>query len=221
MQSWGTESRFEVRDTQREPTKSGIVGLLCAALGRPREEDQRSPPPHLRDLVRLRMGVRVDREGQVAMDYHTAGGVSRRWDTYGVRKASGAAGDPVVSRRYYLADAAFVVGLEGDPALLRQLAEAVRSPVWQLYLGRKAFVPSQPVLLIADGVAPQGVADLPLEEALRRVAWPDPDPGPLRAVLDVPFGQHTDVRQDVPLDFAARQFGVRYVATRSLTRGED
>ena len=38
MQSWGTGSRFDERDTQLEPSKSGVVGLLCAALGRDRAE---------------------------------------------------------------------------------------------------------------------------------------------------------------------------------------
>ena len=39
MQSWGVESRFTVRDTGLEPSKSGVVGLLCAALGRRRDAD--------------------------------------------------------------------------------------------------------------------------------------------------------------------------------------
>ena len=38
MQSWGTRSRFSNRDTGLEPSRSGVIGLLCAALGRPREE---------------------------------------------------------------------------------------------------------------------------------------------------------------------------------------
>ena len=38
MQSWGTQSQFRERDTGLEPSKSGVIGLLCAALGRPREE---------------------------------------------------------------------------------------------------------------------------------------------------------------------------------------
>ncbi len=33
MQSWGTQSRFTERDTGREPSKSGVVGLLAAAVG--------------------------------------------------------------------------------------------------------------------------------------------------------------------------------------------
>lgn len=49
MQSWGTDSRFLVRKTDPEPSKSGVVGLLCAALGRGRGED-------ISDLAALRMG---------------------------------------------------------------------------------------------------------------------------------------------------------------------
>ena len=38
MQSWGIQSRFSVRDTGLEPSRSGVVGLLCCALGRTRDE---------------------------------------------------------------------------------------------------------------------------------------------------------------------------------------
>ena len=33
LQSWGADSKFETRKTNREPTKSGVIGLLAAALG--------------------------------------------------------------------------------------------------------------------------------------------------------------------------------------------
>jgi len=66
MQSWGVQSRFGVRDTGLEPSKSGVVGLLCAALGRARHEP-------IADLAALKMGVRVDCEGRLLRDYHTAG----------------------------------------------------------------------------------------------------------------------------------------------------
>jgi len=33
LQSWGFASRFQRRTTGLHPTKSGIAGLLCAALG--------------------------------------------------------------------------------------------------------------------------------------------------------------------------------------------
>ena len=47
MQSWGTQSRFSVRDTGREPSKSGVVGLIGAAMGIPRDDEDaiaRIPP---------------------------------------------------------------------------------------------------------------------------------------------------------------------------------
>ena len=67
LQSWGTDSKFEVRKTGREPTKSGVVGLLAAAMGIGREEPERLEP-----LNRLRFGVRVDQEGSLLVDYHIA-----------------------------------------------------------------------------------------------------------------------------------------------------
>ena len=38
LQAWDTQSNFSTRTTGREPTKSGIIGLICAALGIPRSE---------------------------------------------------------------------------------------------------------------------------------------------------------------------------------------
>src|SRR5947209_1111485 len=102
LQSWGTQSRFSIRDAGLEPSKSGVIGLLCAALGRARDAP-------LDDLALLRMGVRVDREGKVLVDYQTAGGVHRRGETYGVSKANQGNPETVTSHRYYLADADFLV----------------------------------------------------------------------------------------------------------------
>ena len=49
MQSWGVQSHFPERDSGREPSKSGVIGLLCAALGRPRTVS-------IADLAALRKG---------------------------------------------------------------------------------------------------------------------------------------------------------------------
>ena len=199
MQSWGVQSRFTVRDTGLEPSKSGVVGLLCAALGRARDAP-------LADLAALSMGVRVDQEGSMARDYHTAG-------KGGILKASGKVErkNLVVSIRYYLADARFLVGLQGEkPELLVQLHAALRDPHWPLFLGRKAFVPGQPVWL-ADGLRPgQGLLD-----ALETYPWLGPDhrqpPQQLRLVLEDESG--AEVRPDQPLSFAERRFAPRWVRT--------
>lgn len=157
MQSWGTRSRFTERDTELEPSKSGVVGIICAALGWPRSED-------VSDLAALRMGVRVDQEGTMANDYQTAGGVD------GIARASGGLSpNAVLSNRYYLAGADFLVGLESaDEPLLRSIEGALRAPRWQLSLGRKSFVPSVPIFLPEPG----GLRASALREALLGERWP-------------------------------------------------
>ena len=64
LQSWGRHSTFHRHDTHSEPTKSGVIGLLAAAAGRPREAD-------ITDLCDLRLGVRADQPGSLLRDYHT------------------------------------------------------------------------------------------------------------------------------------------------------
>lgn len=202
MQSWGVQSRFSVRDTGLEPSKSGVVGLLCAAQGRRRHEP-------VDDLARLTMGVRVDQEGILARDFHTA---------MNVLKAGGGIKDTELSTRYYLADARFLVGFEGDDlALLTHLHTALHDPVWPLYLGRKAFVPGEPVWL-KNGLC----ENIRLLDALKlypwlghnrrewerlkqvRVVWEDPD-GP-------------EVRPDQPLSFAERRFAPRRIKPGFIDR---
>jgi CRISPR system Cascade subunit CasD len=225
MQSWGVQSRFSIRDSGREPSKSGVVGLLCAALGRPRSEP-------VDDLAALRMGVRVDREGAVKLDYHTAGGGNLAGAPYGVAKSSGARPETVVSQRYYLADADFLVGLETqDDVLLRSLDAALAAPIWQLSLGRKAFVPGLPIRL--PDVPPYGpglVRDATLEDALRGHPWvadverpPWQRPERLRAVLEAPDRPDAEPRLDQPIGaaFLTRRFGQRRVITITWTLDGD
>src|SRR4051812_37507508 len=168
MQSWGTQSRFKIRDTGLEPSKSGVIGLLCAALGWPRETD-------VTTLAELRMGVRVDRQGSHERDFHTVGGSHLRGERYGVVTAEGKSGGTVVSQRYYLADADFLVGLEGDEELLRTIDAALAAPVWPIFLGRKAFVPGVPVRLPDQPPRGPGLRAESLPEVLRTYPWfPDP-----------------------------------------------
>ena len=138
MQSWGTTSRFDQRDTSKEPSKSGVIGLLAAALGIDRENWA-----DLKRLTELSMGVRHDRSGVPKRDYQTAGCATA--DT--IIKADGTqAKEGVVSDRFYLADAAFLVGMESDDrGLLEKCNAALRDPAWPLALGRKSYVPSEPI----------------------------------------------------------------------------
>ena len=59
LQAWGSSSKFIVHSTEREPTKSGVIGMIAAALGIQRNDD----PQKLVPLTTLRFGVRADKEG--------------------------------------------------------------------------------------------------------------------------------------------------------------
>lgn len=198
MQSWGTTSRFDERDSQLEPSKSGVLGLICAALGRDRAEP-------VDDLAQLKMGVRVDREGLLMRDYQTATGVMTAAGKVDMDRT-------VISPRYYLSDAAFLVGLEGtDRGFLEQIHAALREPVWPLALGRKSFPPGVPVWL------DDGLRDNALRVALLsypRIAQSRQEHrnSPLRLVLE--HESAGAVRLDQPVaPFAQRRFGPRYIAS--------
>jgi len=201
MQSWGHRSRFDDRDTGLEPTRSGVIGLICAAMGLPREGD-------LSRFDGLRMGVRVDAPGRVMVDYQTA---------MDVIKADGGGTGTVTSRRHYLSDARFLVGFESDDLdLLCEIDSALRMPVWPTFLGRKSFVPSVPVFLPGSSVRP----DIGLEQALqdhpfvRMRRWEQMPSAPVRLVIEAKERAVSDLtRNDVPLDFALRRFGLRQVRT--------
>ena len=206
LQAWDTQSNFGVRTTGREPSKSGILGLLCAALGRPRTEP-------VDDLAALSMGVRVDQEGHVLRDWHTAG-------KGGYLKASGSIEREtlITSTRYYLTDAAFLVGLESnDRTLLRQLHDALRNPHWMLCLGRKACPPSEPPYLH------NGLFDTDILSALKVYPWlgrlkkrynklKEANPRGLRVVLE-DRGHGEQVHNDHPISFEKynRRFAPRRV----------
>ncbi|MFY1681636.1 type I-E CRISPR-associated protein Cas5/CasD [Micromonospora sp. WMMD730] len=221
MQSWGTRSRNNIRDTGREPTKSGVVGLLAAALGIPRDDTS-----SLVELANLRMGVRVDREGILERDYHV---------TQNVPTTTGSGHRTALSHRYYLADAIFLVVLEGqDSARLAQIQDALRAPVWPLFLGRRAFPPARP--LVTNGRHEEadtglGLTDQSLEEALTTHPWLENRAEvrtaeqrntarvPLRTTVDCqPTEPAAELRMDVPLSFAPheRRYSARAVRTGTV-----
>jgi len=156
LQSWGTRSRWDVRDTAPEPTKSGIIGLLGCALGYSMYD------PRLEELDRsLRFGVRVENPGRVLVDFQTitdflptAEGTYRHSGVKTAASLEKLRHDPdvipatIISPRAYLEDAAFLVAFEqadNNRLLLDECARALQHPRWPLFLGRKACVPTRPV----------------------------------------------------------------------------
>lgn len=212
QQSWGVASRFGDRDSMPEPTKSGVIGLVAAALGRGRDEA-------VDDLAALRFAVRVDRPGRLERDFHTVLHVARAPSHEGAPPR--VSGDPIVSRRAYLADAVFTAGLEGDADLLTEVLGALRAPRFPLFLGRRAFPPAEPVAL--PDAAPLGPAlrDEGLEAVLRAAPFVlrGRDGRPiesLRIALECPLHEAELVVPDQPAPgaaFATREFlprGIRH-----------
>lgn len=198
MQSWGRRSRFSHRDTGLEPTKSGVLGALAAAQGRGRSES-------LNHLSALRFGVRIDQPGHVERDYHTVEGVAK----YERGTQS------LVSERFYVADAVFLVGLSGDKVLLESLSSSMDNPEFVLFLGRKSFVPTPPVVL--------EVVDAGLEEVLSSYPWlataqrarSETDgavSNPLRIVIEDPENPEA-YENDAVDSFESRRFAARPIRT--------
>ena len=192
LQAWGADSRFDVRRTNREPTKSGVIGLIASALGL-----RRNAP--LDELNRLRFGVRVDREGVLLRDLHT------------VRKDKNTS---YMTTRYYLSDAVFLIGLHSDDeALMQRLEHAVRNPAHPLFLGRRSCPPEGRVCL--------GLRQMPLEETLKSepsLIPPKPskpgEPQRARIVLDDPHG--TARLNDLPVSFSPYNRQYAYRAAREM-----
>lgn len=142
LQAWGTHSMFERRDTQPYPTLSGILGLVGAALGQPREE-------HPGPLAALDVAVRVDDPGVPMEDFQTVG-----FDGWISAAGNVTVGEPKLSRRWYLADAVFTAALSGPAALLEQVPHAVAHPRRPLHLGRRCCAPASPILAGVSALGP-------------------------------------------------------------------
>jgi CRISPR system Cascade subunit CasD len=181
--------------------------MVCAALGRRREEP-------IEDLAALRMGVRVDRQGKMEVDYHTALNV--------IRASGDSREQTVVSRRSYLSHADFLVGLEcEDLGLLQEIDNALQNPCWPLFLGRKAFPPSQPVRLPGGLQPAKNLYEALTQYPLRDDPFEDDsiNSTSIRFILEDPQGEAVRVDQPVA-PFIERRFAPRRVTVKTIRKEE-
>ncbi|WP_405814402.1 type I-E CRISPR-associated protein Cas5/CasD [Streptomyces sp. NBC_01390] len=219
LQSWGERSAFApTRDTTSFPTRSALIGMFCAAQGRPRDADDDTLARH----AELEFTVRIDRPGIRLIDYHTVGGGQPKHLT-AATSGGDHKGDAVITRRHYLADAVFTVAVSGPDDTITAIATALHQPHWAPYLGRRSCVPDEPFLL-------RTAVDDPVRELLERVPLSLPEAGDQGRAYrggDVPVDflwetYHQDqlpqdavtlTVHDVPLSFAqhSRSHGKRLV----------
>lgn len=158
LQSWGSDSKFGRRDTQIFPTKSGVLGLVCSALGAGGEQRE-----FLTEFTALgQTAISFARSKQTAegvfkkedrepllRDFHMVGSGYNDQDPWASllipktsegKKAVG--GGTKMTYRYYLQDAAFAVAFEVPADKAETIAHALQNPAWDVYLGRKNCVPT-------------------------------------------------------------------------------
>lgn len=206
LQAWGHDSRFGRRDSLDFPTKSGVLGLLCCARGAAGAQTEWLDVWSDRDLQVIAY-VPGDAKGQalprlpLLRDFQMVGSGYDDQDPWSSllipktrdgKKAVG--GGTKMTYRYYLQDMAYAVALQGPENELDQLDEALRNPVWDLYLGRKCCVPTE---FICQGV----YADI--DQATRRASEIAAQKS-RHAVFRVLQGEHEGevlTLNDVPLQF--------------------
>jgi CRISPR system Cascade subunit CasD len=158
MASWGEIAVGEMRHSEVKPSKSALIGLLAAALGITREQDDQQQA-----LANgYRFAVKMLSTGQVMRDYHTAQAPDSvgkfRYRTRRDELVTGRARlGTVLSTREYRTDSQAVVAICANPESpwsLAQLADALTRPRFHLYLGRKSCplaAPLNPQIIQADG----------------------------------------------------------------------
>ncbi len=157
LQSWGSDSKFGRRDTLAFPTKSGVLGLLCSALGAGGEQREflaefaalgQTAISFVRSKQAANGSLKQDRE-PLLRDFHMVGsGYDKQdpWASLLIPKTSegkpAVGGGTKMTYRYYLQDAAFAVVLEVPVDRTEVIAQALQNPAWDVYLGRKNCVPT-------------------------------------------------------------------------------
>jgi CRISPR system Cascade subunit CasD len=181
-------------------------------------DEANTDTPEFAGLTKLKMAVVALREGLLQSDYHTAQEVAiasaeRRKDgSYKTKETE-------VSTRFYLADADFVVALAGENReILERAHSALQNPSWPLFLGRKSFVPDEPVYFRDGVISTEKTLEDFLGNDLERILEQHERSFPrvhCRVVIENDMGSES--RPDVPLSFARRQFTNRRVRTTYIS----
>jgi len=222
LASWGDVAVGEFRPSHGYPGRSALLGLIGAALGIERSDED----GHRRLDEALAFAVAVYSEGALLRDYHTAqvpGAAALKRRPHRTRADELAMPrhelNTVLSRRDYRQDAVSIAGacLRAGHAApdLETIRAALQRPRFSPYLGRKACPPALPLspqIVAADtfraaiaAAALPALDELPgdsLPSAPVRVAWEDGIEAGWPLSFSVP-------RKDAPRSRRRWQFGDR------------
>jgi len=213
LQSWGSDSKFGRRDTLAFPTKSGVLGLVCSALGAGGEQrtflaEFATLNQTVISFVRAKqienVAVKHDRE-PLLRDFHMVGsGYDDQdpWASLLIPKTSkgkkAVGGGTKITYRYYLQDAAFAVVLEVPIDKVETIAQALQNPVWDVYLGRKNCVPTD---FIYRGTFEKETVALEQADLMARQKNRVEDFRVLHGTLDEGEADEVFTINDVPIQF--------------------
>lgn len=167
MASWGEIAVGESRHSAVHPSRSALLGLLGAALGINRDDDDKQKAL----LDGYRFGIKLECVGSPLRDYHTIQvGVPTKKLLFRSRRQELMADkvDTILSAREYRCDSLAVVAVEAlpnAPVNLSSLSDTLRKPNFTLYLGRKSCPLALPLM-------PTLVQAANLQEAFDAVSWP-------------------------------------------------
>ena len=180
--SFGGVAIDQIRPSRDFPAASMLTGMIGNALGW-RWSDSAL---HQSIQDRLVFAARIDREGGSLADTQNAllAKDDRGWTTHGAPEGRGGASYGAAHRRLrdYRADTSVNIALRLEPAAgppaLDTLADAFDRPARPLFLGRKACLPSRPLLRggparwVQGDTAHQALRALPGDGTRRRALWP-------------------------------------------------
>jgi len=241
LASWGDVAVGEYRPTFNYPSRSALLGLLGAALGVERSDEE----AHAALSAGFGIAVAMYEEGRLLRDYHTAQVSSAsslknrphrtRADELAIPRDDL---NTILSTRDYRQDAISLICLwckiESAGWTLDELRAALDEPRFVLYLGRKACPPALPLkpeivdaddiqaaLVLAapqlDKLAAQLGRKTPL--ILRRVAWEEGVQPGYQATFSVP--RKDDVRSRRRWQFSDRVEHVALIALDEVDGEED
>jgi len=165
LAAWGDTAVGEYRPTYSHPSKSAILGLVAAALGIRRDEEEQQ----LALANGYGFAVRVEAAGHLLSDFHSYSRPKPKKNSkpkkkpkpkddeaddslakYATRRDELRSGDfeTKLSTREYRCDALYTVCLwqrESAPHALSEIKEKLRFPEFTLYLGRKSCPLALPV----------------------------------------------------------------------------
>ncbi|MBT1161719.1 type I-E CRISPR-associated protein Cas5/CasD [Bifidobacterium sp. SO1] len=135
LAAWADSPGYTIRSTGDKPDRRQLLGLIGCVMGL--ERGKPNPMSHLRFQVET---IHAPRFGE---DYHT------------VDRGTGT----IIIRDKVCMDGAWKVTLHGERDLLEQVKHAFLHPVWAPYLGRRSYIPSEPILTQFTEIHDDGTTD--------------------------------------------------------------